>query len=133
MAMISNSSRRVARRTSGDQPTSEGRDIGRSLPHRGPGRRLQSGAVRRENDRLALEAAEARPVRENIANIVLRLADPGNQASPHPAWSGIVGREREMILPECVQLLAQIARAAPQIALDTLGRASCRERVCTYV
>src|SRR3546814_9478215 len=42
------------------------------------------------------------------------------QASPHPAWSGIVGREREMILPECVQLLAQIARAAPQIALDAV-------------
>src|SRR3546814_2484464 len=84
--MISNASRRVARRTSGDQPTSEGRDIGRSLPHRGPGRRLQSGAVRRENDRLALEAAEARPVPEDIANIVLRLADPGNQASPPPAW-----------------------------------------------
>src|SRR3546814_2309778 len=65
-------------------------------------------------------AAEARPVPEDIANIVLRLADPGNQASPHPAWSGIVGREREMILPECVQLLAQIARAAPQIALDAV-------------
>src|SRR6218665_58984 len=70
------------------------------------------------HSRLTADAAQAGPVEQHVVNISLGFGDLRNAAVAHASGSRVVGGERQVVVTEAIELLAQILGPAAQIALD---------------
>src|SRR3546814_3582728 len=84
-------------------------------------RREDACGLARQHGCLPVDAAQARPVHEDIVDIGLRLGDARHEPATDAARPGIVCGKRQMIMAEPVELLAKISRSAAQIILDAIA------------
>ncbi|CCW17240.1 hypothetical protein EBBID32_15790 [Sphingobium indicum BiD32] len=83
---------------------------------------LRPGVHRGSNDGcLPAGATQSRPVQQDIFDIGLGLGDLRDATVADPPGPCIICGKSQMVMAEAVKLLAQILRAAPQIALDAVA------------